>query len=71
MFTSRANPVANYEEALVRVKALQEAEDQDLTRDVCITKLYDHGKQTEHVIILIHGFTNCPRTIQRAWQTTL
>ena len=60
MFTSRANPVANYEEALVRVKALQEAEDQDLTRDVCITKLYDHGKQTEHVIILIHGFTNCP-----------
>jgi alpha-beta hydrolase superfamily lysophospholipase len=60
MFTSRANPVANHEEALVRVKALQEAEAQDSTRDVCITKLYDHGQQTEHVIILIHGFTNCP-----------
>src|SRR5688572_18530458 len=60
MFTSRAGPVANHEEALVRVKTLQEAEDQDLTRDVCITKLYDHGKQTEHVIVLMHGFTNCP-----------
>src|SRR5919106_6319751 len=60
MFTSRTNPVANYEEALAGVKAMQEAEYQDLTRGVCITKLYDHGHQTEHVIILIHGFTNCP-----------
>ncbi|HUE99875.1 MAG TPA: alpha/beta fold hydrolase [Anaerolineales bacterium] len=57
---SRANPVANYEEAVARVKTMQEADNQDSTRDVCITKLYEHGKQTEHVIILIHGFTNCP-----------
>src|SRR5687767_3385392 len=57
---SHPNPVTKYEEALVRVKAMQEAEDQDSTRDVCVTKLYDHGHQTEHVIILIHGFTNCP-----------
>lgn len=57
---SHPNPVTSYKEALARVKAMQEAENQDLTRDVCITKLYDHGKQTEHVIILIHGFTNCP-----------
>jgi alpha-beta hydrolase superfamily lysophospholipase len=54
------DPITSYEEALARVKSMQEAEDQDLTRDVCITKLYDHGYQTEHVIILIHGFTNCP-----------
>jgi carboxylesterase len=27
---------------------------------VCVTKLHDHGTQTEHVIVLIHGFTNCP-----------
>ena len=57
---SHLNPVTSYEEALARVRAMQEADKQDLTRDVCITKLYDHGKQTEHVIILIHGFTNCP-----------
>jgi alpha-beta hydrolase superfamily lysophospholipase len=57
---SHPSPVASYEEAIARVKAMQEKDNQDLTRDVCITKLYDHGKQTEHVIILIHGFTNCP-----------
>src|SRR5687768_11439002 len=57
---SQANPSATYEEAIACVEAMQEAEGQDSTRDVCITKLYDHGYQTEHVIILIHGFTNCP-----------
>jgi carboxylesterase len=39
---------------------MQEDESRARTRDVCMTKLYDHGFQTEHVIILIHGFTNCP-----------
>jgi len=60
MFASQANPIPNYEEARACVKTMQAEENQDLTRDVCITKLYDHGHQTEHVIILIHGFTNCP-----------
>jgi carboxylesterase len=57
---SHPNSGTSYEEAISCVKAMQEADNQDLTRDVCITKLYDHGKQTEYVIILIHGFTNCP-----------
>lgn len=57
---SHPNPVTNYEGAIARVKAMQEDENLDTTRDVCLTKLYDHGRQTEHVIILIHGFTNCP-----------
>lgn len=52
--------MVSYEEALACVKAMQEAEEHELARDVCITKLYTHGYQTEHVIILIHGFTNCP-----------
>ena len=57
---SRPTPALSYEDAISRVKAMQETDNQDLTRDVCITKLYDHGVQTDHVIILIHGFTNCP-----------
>jgi len=57
---SDPDSIASYEEALARVKAMQEGDSNDLTRDVCITKLYDHGNSTEHVIILIHGFTNCP-----------
>jgi carboxylesterase len=59
-FESQPEPVQSYEEAIVRVKAMQEADNEDLARDVCVTKLYDHGKRTEHVIILLHGFTNCP-----------
>lgn len=55
-----ASPTGNYEDALVQVNSMQ-AEDQiDLARDVCITKLLDHGRQTEHVIVLLHGFTTCP-----------
>src|SRR5215207_7180848 len=57
---SHPNPVTSYEEAVARVKAMQQEDNQDLAQDVCISKLYDHGKQTEHVVILLHGFTNCP-----------
>ena len=57
---SHPEPASHYQEAVARVQAMQEKDNQDLSHDVCITKLYDHGKQTEHVIILLHGFTNCP-----------
>jgi alpha-beta hydrolase superfamily lysophospholipase len=57
---SYPKPVTDFEDAAARVRAMQEDDNQDLARDVCITKLYEHGKQTEHVIILLHGFTNCP-----------
>jgi len=57
---SQPEPITNYEEAIAHVKVMQEEDNQDLTRDVCVTKLYQHGKQTDHVIILLHGFTNCP-----------
>src|SRR5512145_2375824 len=57
---SHPNPVTNYEEAVSRVKSMQEEDNKELARDVCITKLYDRGEQTEHVVILLHGFTTCP-----------
>ncbi|MGZ9167123.1 MAG: alpha/beta hydrolase [Anaerolineales bacterium] len=65
---SHPNPVASYEEAITRVRAMQEADNEDMARDVCITKLYDHGKQTEHVVILLHGFTNCPEQFSEIGQ---
>ena len=52
--------VTSYEEALARIHSMQEEDNKDLVHDVCITKLYTHGKQTQHVIVLLHGFTNCP-----------
>lgn len=57
---SHPQPITSYEEAVARVKSLQEEDNKDLARDVCITKLLDHGLQTEHVIVLLHGFTTCP-----------
>jgi hypothetical protein len=57
---SRPEPVASYEEAVDCVKVMQEEDNKVFARDVCVTKLYDHGMQTEHVIVLLHGFTNCP-----------
>lgn len=57
---SRPNPVTSHEEAVARVQAMQEQDNLESAHDVCITKLYDHGRPTEHVIVLLHGFTNCP-----------
>jgi alpha-beta hydrolase superfamily lysophospholipase len=57
---SNPKAVDSYHESIAQVKAMQEEDTQNLARDVCITKLYEHGKQTEHVIVLLHGFTNCP-----------
>lgn len=28
---------------------------------VCHTRLYSHGRRTEHALVLLHGFTNCPQ----------
>ena len=57
---SHPSPITNYEEAIGRVKSMQEEDHRDLARDVCISKLHDHGKRTAHGIILLHGFTTCP-----------
>ena len=57
---SHPQPITSYEEAVARVKSMQVEDNNDLARDVCITKLLDHGMQTEHVIVLLHGFTTCP-----------
>jgi carboxylesterase len=57
---SRPESVINFEEAILRVRAMQDVDNEDLAHDVCITKLLHHGEQTEHVIVLLHGFTTCP-----------
>jgi carboxylesterase len=57
---SHPEPVQTYDHAIARVKSLQDEDNTDLARDVCITKLLDHGMQTEHVVVLLHGFTTCP-----------
>jgi carboxylesterase len=65
---SRPEPVTTFEEAVLHVQALQEEDNKDLARDVCITKLFDHGEKTEHVIVLLHGFTTCPEQFHQLGQ---
>lgn len=57
---SNPAPVRSFEEAVAGVQAMQDQDNSDLARDVCITKLLEHGTQTEHCIVLLHGFTTCP-----------
>lgn len=60
MIASRPRRSHSYDEAIARIQAIQAQERRGAVRDVCITRLLTHAKQTEHVIVLIHGFTNCP-----------
>ncbi|MBX3012685.1 MAG: alpha/beta fold hydrolase [Caldilineaceae bacterium] len=52
-------PALHYDEALVRLQQLQTQEDHTISPR-CHTNFLGHGQQTEHAIVFIHGFTNCP-----------
>jgi pimeloyl-ACP methyl ester carboxylesterase len=52
-----------YEEALAHVREIQAAE-QGLN-PVCGYGLLDHGRRTGRAIVLIHGFTSCPKMYER------
>ncbi len=53
------NPATDYDSAIARFAEVQATED-DTINPVCRSKLLTHGARTEHVIVLIHGITNCP-----------
>jgi alpha-beta hydrolase superfamily lysophospholipase len=53
---------ASWDDAAARVHAIQvrEAEDPTILPE-CRTRLYDHGAPTDDVVVLFHGYTNCPK----------
>lgn len=55
------NPATSYEDAIARITAIQQAEEQrgDLNL-VCHSQLLTHGEKTEQTILFLHGFTSCP-----------
>lgn len=55
----RAQPTQSYAEACARLETLV-AEEGEPINPRCRTTLLHHGVQTEHAIVFIHGFTNCP-----------
>ena len=52
-------PTTGYDEAMDRFNGLQ-SDDGDRVNPVCRSHLFEHGKQTEHVTVFLHGYTNCP-----------
>lgn len=53
------NQAPDYDSAIARYAEVQAAED-DTINPVCRSKIMTHGAKTEHVIVLVHGITNCP-----------
>jgi pimeloyl-ACP methyl ester carboxylesterase len=52
----------SWSEARAAVADIQAREAADPTiRADCRTRLYDHGERTAKVIVLLHGYTNCPK----------
>ena len=52
----------SYAEAIEIARALQDLDGPNVN-PVCHTRLYTHGQQTERALVLLHGFTNCPRQL--------
>jgi len=52
----------SYAEAIEIARGLQALDGPNVNPD-CHTRLYTHGQQTERALVLLHGFTNCPRQL--------
>lgn len=57
-------PAASYDEALRRFAALAAAGREGI-HPACHPLLLTHGRKVEHVVVLFHGFTNCPMQFRR------
>ena len=60
---SHPHPAAGYDEALARFERIGRSEPADV-RPVCHSYLFGHGRRTGRAIVLLHGFTNCPRQFE-------
>ena len=67
--TSVSNPAADYEDALARIAAIQQAEAASgELNPVCESIVLDHGQKTDNVIVFFHGFTSCPEQFRELGQ---
>jgi alpha-beta hydrolase superfamily lysophospholipase len=57
---SRPRPSSGYAESVQRVAALQ-AQEAEGYHPGCVTVLLTHGGKTARVVVLVHGYTNCPQ----------
>ncbi|NTV93043.1 MAG: alpha/beta hydrolase [Chlorobiaceae bacterium] len=57
---SRPRPTENHDEALRRAEAFQSAQTKEMN-PLCLMQVMTHQKKTTRVVILVHGYTSCPR----------
>ena len=57
--SSHPHPAQSYDEAAQRVAVLRAGQASDMNPD-CLTQFMTHGQKVQHVIVMVHGYTNCP-----------
>lgn len=61
---SKSNPVGTYELAVSKIEELTLLDTPEIN-PVCHTIFMDHGRKTEKVLIIYHGYTNCPHQFEQ------
>jgi len=54
------SPARDHEDALARFHRARAGTDSSIRVD-CLPQLLTHGHKTERAVVLLHGFTNCPK----------
>src|SRR5512133_111844 len=57
--SSHPHPVVSYAQATTEIDALRAARESEMNPD-CRLQFLTHGQKVRNVIILVHGYTNCP-----------
>jgi pimeloyl-ACP methyl ester carboxylesterase len=63
--TAPPDPAATHQEAIARFAAIEQREAGQELLPVCRSKLLDHGTRAERVVVLLHGYTNCPEMFEK------
>lgn len=54
------SPARDHDEALARFHRTRAGTDPGIRAD-CLPRLFTHGHRVERAVVLLHGFTNCPK----------
>jgi carboxylesterase len=66
--TSHPHPAGSYAEALRRIDALREQEASVAMNPLCTLQFMTHGRKTGRLVVLVHGYTNCPQQFRKLGQ---
>ena len=58
--SSQPRPAQNYEEAAQRIEILKANRLSEMHPE-CVAQFMTHGQKVDKVIVLVHGYTNCPK----------